>query len=340
MKFTVSRFLVAVALTFLLGIVAVASLRALGILPAGGASGDAAELAQEAENALAAVKNRQPGDRRPASYDAILAPLDSLLAQAKILLESDTFNPVTDFEKMRATVRPVIDIATRAEAQAQAEKGYLTKEYRFNDQKGEACQYLANTLWERILATLPKQASLFNDGPQYPPREMEELRRILDEGAAAAPDNAKLLYIRGVVNRAEGQFGPAARDLEAAVAVDAEDTAAWNALGLVRINLKEFDKAEEALERARALEEEIAQRNNAEPGAEYAAVVYNLASFHEGLATFYNREYRMTPTVESQRLMQRHAAEARRYYEEFLRREPDGSPDATAARARIQTLPQ
>ncbi len=339
MKFTTSRFLVAIALTFFLGIVLVATLRALGVIHLGADPGDPAALVQEAETALEAVKTRRAGDRRPASYDAVLAPLDALLAQAKALLESEAFNPTADYEKMRSFALPVIDLASRAEAQARSETAYLTKDYRFNDQKGEACRYLANTLWERILQNLPKQTGLFDEAPRYPPGEMEELRRILDEGVSAAPDNAELLYIRGVVNRAVGQFGPAARDLEAAVAVDAEDTAAWNALGLVRISLKEFDKAEEALERARAIEEAAAERSGTEPGAEYIAILYNLASFHEGLASFYNREYRVTPTVESQRLMQRHSAEARLYYEEFLRRESADSPDAATARSRLQTLP-
>ncbi len=339
MRFTTTRFLAAIAVSIFLGFVAVALLRALGVLPSSD-PGDPAVLAQQAEAALDAVRNRQPGERRPASYDAVLAPLDALLVQTKTLLESETYNPAADYEKIRALALPVIGVATRADAQARAETGYLTKEYRFNDQKGEASQYLANALWERILRTLPKEANPFGESPRYPPGEMRELRRILDEGIAAAPDNAKLLSIRGVVNRAEGQFGPAARDLEAAVAVDAEDSAAWNTLGLVRISLKEFDKAAEALERARSIEEEVAKRNGAEPGAEYTAILYNLASFHEGLASFYNREYRVAPTVESQRLMRSHAEEAQRYYEEFLRHEPSDSPDAASARARLQTLPR
>ena len=340
MKFTVPRFITALAVTLILGILIVSGLRNMGFIQSAAKPDDPEVLVKEATAALEAVRNRQPGDRRPASYDSVLAPLDKLLTQTKTLLESEGYDPVADFEKLRSLTLPIIDIATQADAQARTETAFLTKEYRFNAQKGEACQYLANAMWERILRRLPQQKGYFNESASYPPHEMEEVRRILDAGIAASQQNADLFYIRGVVNRAEGLFAPAARDLESAVAIDNEFAAAWNVLGLVRINLKEFDKAEEALERSRVLELEIAERTKSEPGAEYISVLYNLASFHEGLAAFYGREYRMTPTVESQRLMQRHASEARRYYEEFLRHEPATSADATLAHAKLQALPR
>ncbi len=339
MKFTTPRFLTALAATVVLGFVAFAGLRALGIIRPGADPADPAVLAQKARDALEAVKSRESGDRRPASYDAVLAPLDALLAQTKTLLDSEEYDPAADYEKIRALTLPVIDIATRADAQARSETAFLSKEYRFNAQKGEASQYLANAVWERILRNMPRRESVFDEAPAYPQHEMEELRRILAVGIEAAPDNADLHYIRGVVNRAEGLFGPAARDLEAAIAIEGEFTAAWNVLGLVRINLREFDKAEEALERARALEVELADRAQTPLGGEYTTIIYNLAAFHEGLAAFYNREYRLTPTVESQRLLQRHSAEARKYFGEFLQREPANSPDAVQARARLDALP-
>jgi tetratricopeptide (TPR) repeat protein len=141
------------------------------------------------------------------------------------------------------------------------------------------------------------------------------------------------------VNRAEGLFGPAARDLEAAVEFDPGLSSAWNVLGLVRIALREFDGAEEALERARAVEARIMEETGARPGGEYLAILYNLASFHEGLASFYSREYRMTPTVEGQQLMERHSAGARKYFEEFLKYEPAASPDAEEVRTKMAALP-
>ncbi len=338
-RFTARRFLPALALAIVVGFVVVAVLRALGIIVPGMGADDPSVLARAANDALEAVKTRQPGDRRPPSYDAVLLPLDQLLAQAKAILDSGSFNPVDDYEKIRARALPVIDIATRADETARQETSFLAKEYRFGEQKGDACQYLANALWERIQRTLPRQTGFFEERPVYPRGEMEELRRIMDDGIAAAPEDAELLYIRGVVNRAEGLFAPASRDLEAAVEFDPGLSAAWNVLGLVRISLRDFDGAEQALERARSVEALRSEETGAPPGGEYAAIVYNLASFHEGLAAYYGREYRMTPTPEGQLLTARHSAEARKYFEEFLKNEPASSPDAEEVRAKLAALP-
>lgn len=340
MKFTTPKFLISLGVTFIVGILLVSGLRAFGIIGTSVSPDDPAQLVKQATEALEAVRVRQPGERRPASYDMILAPLDKLLGQAKELLESDTYDPVSSYEQLRSLTLPVIDLATQADAQARSETGFLAKEYRFNAQKGDACQYLGNAMWERINRRLPPQTGYFNEGTRYPSHEMEELRRILDTGIAAEPQNANLFYIRGVVNRAEGLFGPSARDLERCVDLDNENVGAWNVLGLVRIALKEFDKAEDALERARALSLSIAERTKQPPNEEYTAILYNLASFHEGLASFYGRENRITPTVEAQRLLQRHAGEARRYFEEFLRHEPSGTSDAKTALAKLQALPR
>ncbi len=339
MKFTKHRFFTALAIALVLGCAVFAGLRALGVIQPGADPDDPAVLARQAREALEAVKNRNPEDRRPASYDAVLAPLDKLLTQAKALLEREDYDPAADYEKLRAITLPIIDIAAGADAQARTETAFLSKEYRFNAQKGEASQYLANALWERILRGLPRREGMLDEAPEYPRHEMEAVRRILGVGLAAAPDNAERYSLRGVVSRAEGLFGPAARDLEEAVVIEADFAAAWNVLGLVRINLREFDRAEEALERARALEIEIADRTQTPPGEEYTATLYNLAAFHEGLAAFYHREYRMNPTVESQSLMQRHSAAARTYFGEFLQREPANSPDAEQARIKLDALP-
>ena len=340
MRFSFSGLLKGLIPTLLVGLIIVALLRSMGYIGGGESADSPSALVKQATENLEAVRKRQPGDRRPASYDSVMAPLDELLRQTKKLLENDTYSPVADFEKVRSLTLPVIDIATQADRQARAETGYLVKEYRFNSQKGEASQYLANAMWERINMQLPPQTGFLNESAPYPPAEMNELRRILDTGLEAAPLNRDLWYIRGVVNRAEGLFAPAARDLERAVDIDNEYVAAWNTLGLVRISLREFGKAEDALERARIISEDLAQKFKTEPGGEYVAILYNLASFHEGLATYYSRENRIHPTVESQRLYTRHAAEARRYFQEFLGREPAGSPDARAAQAKMQALPR
>lgn len=340
MHFTSSGFAKGALISVLVVAVAFGLLKSLGYTGSGRDPDDPAVLAQEARGNLEKVRQRKPSDRRPASYDSVMTPLDKLLRQARDQIESDTYDPVADFEKIRSFTVPVIDIAAEAAVQAQKETGPLAKEFRFNDQKGEASQYLANAMWERINARLPRQSTAMDEPPAYPAGEMAELRRVLDAGIEAAQDNRSLFYIRAVVSRAEGLFAAAARDLERAVAIDPGFSAAWNVLGLVRISLKEFDQAEEALERARQLALEEARRFNGEPGAEYTSIIYNLASFHENLAAYYNRENRVHPTVESRRLLDKHTAEARKYLEEFLAREPSGSPDARAAVSRLNALPR
>lgn len=296
----------------------------------------------EALTALDAVRKRQPGDRRPASYDAVLAPLDTLLRLTRSEMTSPDFNPVRDYDKIRSMALPVMEIGALADQQAKKETGFLTKEYRFNDQVGEAGQYLALTLWEKMQAQLPPPppGALSDELPTLPVSEMNELKRILTTSLAAAKDNRELWYLQGIVHRAEGLFPLAAKDLAAAVEADPDYADAWNVLGLVSISLKEFGHAEEALEKAKTLLQTQANTNKTPLGADYTAVIYNLAVFHEGLAVYYAREQRITPTLENKKLLDRHAAQARTYLEEFLNLEPSTSADAQAARSKLNSLPQ
>lgn len=341
MSFSKVRFIKTLIFTLFLGFMILAALRAFGFIGSGpGGTNEPAELIRRANEGLEAVRKRQPGERRPAGFDAVLAPLDGLLKQCRTLMESESFDPVRDYDKIRSLALPIIDIATKADNYAKTEKGFMTKEYRFNSQKAEACQYLAATLWERINARLPETGGgYFNESPTYPAGEMRELRRILNEGIQSDPESGELFYTRGIVNRAEGLFAAAARDLERAAAITPEMPGVWNTLGLVYINLKDFAKAEDSLDRARAMALRQAEDFKLkDPGPEYTAILYNLATFHEGLATHYSRENRITPTVEYQHLAQRHAVEARKYFQDFLLREPASSADAQAARVKLQGL--
>lgn len=302
---------------------------------------DPAVLSRRAVEALEAVKSRKPGDRRPASYDAVLAPLDALLSQARAMLASPDYNPATGIGALRALVTPVIEVAGLAERQARTETGPLAKEYRFNDQKGEACQYLANALWLRANAAMRPGGSRSDGTLSLPQADLNEMKRVLDQGLEAAPGNRELWYIRAVVYRAEGLFTAAARDLERCIELSPDYAAAWNTLGLVRISLKQFEQAETALERAKTLVQDEAKRMNySDPGEEYTAIIFNLATFHDNLAVFYTRENRIEPTVESQRLLERHAGEAKTYYNEYLGRVPSGGEEARSARQRLDALSQ
>ncbi|MCC8181241.1 MAG: hypothetical protein LIP23_10080, partial [Planctomycetes bacterium] len=139
-RFSSSGFLKGLILALILVSIGVYAFKRTGWL--GGETDSPATLAGQALDALEAVKRRQPTDRRPASYDKVLAPLDIMLRQAKTIFESDHFNPATDVERIRAYALPVIDIATQADRQARPATGPMAKEYRFNDQKGEAAFYL------------------------------------------------------------------------------------------------------------------------------------------------------------------------------------------------------
>ncbi len=343
MSFKFSKFVMALVATIIAGLCLVAVLRAFGFHPfKRNSSGEPAVLLKEANDALIAVKERQPGERRPASYDAVLAPIDKLLVITKKTLEEGYADPEKTYAQVRSLANPIIDVADRANRQARSETAFLSKDYRFHNQKAEACQYLANALWQAMQTRKTPSASEFlsSNAPKYRAEDLNELRRILDTGIDADLENRELWYIRGVLNRAEGLLAPAVKDLERALEIDNQYAPAWNTLGLVRISLREFDKAEEALERARALTLAKAEEMGQQPGAEYIAALYNLATFHEGLASYYNRENLVNSSRESQRLTSKHADAARHYFQEFLKLEPQDSADYRTAQAKMQNLPR
>ncbi len=300
---------------------------------------DPVTLAEQARAALEAVKVRQPTDRRPASYDSIMTPLDRMLALARQSTQDINYDPVNDFEKIRQLTDPVIAIATEAQTQAETETGPLAKEYRFSQQKAEACQYLASAMWSRMEAKRSLNArSMFDDPDLYPEAEISAVLAVINQGLDADPTNKELWYMRGIVNRANGLFAAAVKDLERSVEIDPNNAGAWNVLGLVNISLRQFDKAEDSLERSKNILLARERADGIKPGAEYTSVIFNLARFHEGLAAFYNRENRIDPSPENQRLAGRHMGEARKYFEEFLTREPPDSQDAATARRLMDGL--
>lgn len=339
MTFNTAKFLRSLFVVLLLGILIMAGVHRFTDWGKSTAVENPADLVVQAREALEAVKRRQPGDRRPASYDAVMAPLDKLLSQANRLVYNVDFDPVGDYQKLYELTNPVIEIATDAHRQAQTETGPLAKEFRFNQQKAEAIQYLVSGMYDRMVTRHRQTSSAFDGGEPYPASETTAILSLLDTGLDANPDSAVLYYQRGVLEKDTGLFAAAARDIERSLEIDPENVEALNTLHLVHVNLKQFDKAEEALEKARALITSKAKADGVKPGEEYTTIVFNLARFHEGLAAFYARENRMTPTAESNRLATRHSAEARKYFLEFLEREPPESEDARLARRLIEGLP-
>ncbi|MDR0362564.1 MAG: tetratricopeptide repeat protein [Planctomycetota bacterium] len=339
MKFTTAKFIGSLFITLLVGLLMLAGVyRHFGL---GGQrlESDPTALAAQAKEALDAVRNRRPGERRPASYDAVLQPLDRLLQLSRELIHSVDYDPMADFDKLFATAMPAFTIAGEANAQAQTETGPLAKDFRFNAQRAEAAQYLAAALWSRTTANHASAEGFGGGDEPYPPAEIEWTLSTINAGLEADPENRSLWYLRGAVNRAAGLFAAAARDLERSLELDPGNPEAENALGLVYIDLKQLDKAEEHIEKARAAALQIASANGTAPGADYTTIIFNLARFHEGLAAFYARENRLAPSAENARLTQKHSDEARKHLGEFLSREPAGSPDAALARRLLDGLP-
>lgn len=340
MAFNTGKFMRTLFVVVLAGILVLAGVDRFTNFGKSDAVADPADLVRQAREALDAVRRRQPGDRRPASYDAVLAPLDRLLAQARNLVRDVGYDPIADYQKVFDITDPVINIAGEAHQQALTETGPLAKEFRFNQQKGEASQYLASAMYSRMTARLERSTLPGEQSPRLPEADVAAITRVLNTGLEADSDNPTLYYMRGIIQRDNGIFAAAARDIEKSLEIDSENADAWNVLGLIRINLKEFDKAEEALEKARSLILSQAEANKSNPGEEYTTTIYNLARFHEGLAAFYARENRMSPSAENQRLANRHGGEARKYFREFLDREPPDSPDAKLARRLLDGLPE
>ncbi|MDR3210605.1 MAG: tetratricopeptide repeat protein [Planctomycetota bacterium] len=339
MSFRWNRFFRSLGLTLAIGLLV------WGVMRFSGGLGEAdqvepAILVEATQKAITAVRARQPGDRRPASYDAILAPLDQLLEQAKNLLESLEYNPVGSYPELFNLTDPVIRLATEANQMAANETGPLAKEFRFQQQKAEACRYLATGMWNRLQANQSSQTSgaYASDTPTLAPAEVAAVLRVVNEGLAANLDNDHLYYLRAVVHRSNGSFPAAANDLRKALEINPENAEAWNVLGLVEIGLKDFDQAEADLEKAKAILLAEAKDSESQPGSAYISTLFNLARFHEGLSANYAREDRLNPTPENTALLNRHQAAARAYLKEFLEREPANSPDAKLAERLLSNL--
>lgn len=287
--------------------------------------GDPAALAESAREALEAVKARDlKTTMTPAKYDSILLPIDQMLREAAAKLQSPGYDPVRDAEYIRARTEPIPRIADDAHRQALSETSFLKKEYRFMQQKGDACRYLAASLWN-FLETMHGRRD--PGTPFLPtPQDSEKILGILDQGLDAAPENKFLWYLHALVERAGGAFGTAASNLGKALEIDPDFIAAWNDLGLVQINLKQFDKAEESLERARDLAEKAYTAAKVPPGEDYVTALMNLADFHDALASYYAREARVQPGEEVDRNLRRHEEAAQKYADEVRKFTPYDLP--------------
>ena len=341
MTFSLSGFFRGLFPALVLGVLILAGIYRFFGLGGDKQESDVATLAGEARSALEAVRERRPGDRRPASYDAVLRPLDRLLELAKADLTAPDGDPELVVRSVTEKTRPVIEIATAANEQAQLETGPLKKDFRFNDQKGEAYQYLASALWNRLNAKAQalKRTDL-GESLRLNSADMDELMRAIDRGIEAAPDNYTLYYLRGSADRLGGAYAAAARDLERALEINPDSAEALNALGLVWIDLKQFDKAEETLLKAKDKAVEMAKASASSPGEDYTTVLFNLGRFHEGLASFYARENRLASgSAANVSELRRHAEAARKYFDEFLAREAPDTPDARLVRRLRDGLP-
>jgi tetratricopeptide (TPR) repeat protein len=288
-------------------------------------NGDPADLAAQARKALDAVKERDlKTTMRPASYDSILMPLDELLREIRAKIEEPSYDPLTDYEYIRARAEPIPEIADAAHRQALSETTFLKKNYRFMEQKGDACRYLASSLWNYLEAKHAEGRT----GTAFVPTvaDSDKLLAILKSGIDADPQNKFLWYLQSLVERTGGGFAAAQKSLEKALEFDPRFIAGWNDLGLVFINLKDFDKAEFALVKAKNLAAEAYSKSGTAPDGEYLTALMNLAEFHDALASYYGHETRVHPTEEGERELARHRAAADQYAEEIRRYTPFDFP--------------
>lgn len=310
-------------------------------LGSGAGQESAASLAKQAEESLAAVKQRDlKATLRPAKYDGILEPLDRMLRIVKDLLLDPSFNPVRDYEKVRSYCEPVMRIALEAHNQAQRETSFLRKDYRFMQQRGDACQYLATTMWNRLEAIHSESPADGNGDDVFRPTlaDSEKLYAVIDAGLEADPENRHLWYLRGVLGKANGTFAAAEEDLRKAILLDSGYAAAWNVLGLVMIRLQKFGEAEKAFGAATEKAREAAERAGTPPDAEYFAALGNLARFHEALIVHYERAERIAPSSENKEELLRHRSGAEAALRDILSATPAGSPEHQDAQKRLSDL--
>ncbi len=303
-----------------------------------------ASLVQQAQDALQAVKDRKlDSTLRPAKYDGILLPLDALLKIAKTRLEAADYDPVRDYRPIAECTAPVREIAQDAHQQSQLETSFLKKDYRFLEQKGDAARFQAAALWNKLEAEQAQKQSVHLNGP--PPafvpsvKDSEELYSLLSGGITAAPENKFLWYLRSVVRRANGAYAEAERDLRRALDLDGDFVAAWNDLGLLRINLRQFDQAEQDFTKAKDKAEEAARFAKVRPGDDYFAALLNLANLHQALAAYYARAGRMDASEENRAALARHVRGTREAAAAILAAAPEGSPYAREARRLESELP-
>ena len=300
----------------------------------GGDGGDgAAELAEQARTALKAVRERDlaPGSslRDTATYDSILAPLDRMLRRMRDLAEGEGRDPPADYDRIRAYAEPVIEIAQAAHDQSQREKDGIRKNYRFLEQKGEACQRLAAALWNR-LETLDRSRAAREGGGFAPSQaDSERLEAVINNGLDADPANRRLWLLRARLAKANAAFGRAEGDLRKALGLDSQSVEAWNDLGLVLIHLRRFDEAGEAFAKAKDLASGAARLAGRPPGADYAAALLNLADLHINLAEHYRYEAGVNPADRDiQDRLRSHMSGAAGAVRELLDNMPPDSPEA------------
>lgn len=304
-----------------------------------GKKGDGADnadmLVERAEAALNTVRQRDlRSTLRPAKYDEILRPLDEMLRMARQVRDNDAYDPIGDYDRIAAYCQAVIRIAADADEQATSETSILRKRYRFMEQKGTALQYQATSLWNRLESLHERAVNGGGDRNGFVPSggESEKLFAMVDDGLAADPENKELWYLRGILSRANGLFAAAETDLKKAIDLDPDYGAAWNVLGLVLIRLHDFDRSGKAFATAAEKLSQQAERTGAPPGAEYMAVMFNLARVHGAQLSHYERLGRIDPSPEYKAEELRHRRGMENTLRSIMSRAAAGSPEYGEAR--------
>ena len=295
-----------------------------------GATPSIPQLEKQAENAIAAVKARRPGDRRPASYDDIIRPIGGLLAAARahmVVGEQDAAEQIS----LR-----VLDLSKRALEMARAETSWMSsqREYSFPTFIAEASEYIATVGWLRLQRRRAQAGMRIGGDTPFTPEELAPLKRQVEEGLAADDSRAELWRLSGLLFQAEGMRVRAVEAFREATQKDPSLAAAWNDLGLALWDLQRFDEAERALDRAKA---EAAKAPGGVHSEAYTTACFNLGRFHHSLFGFFAEEAR-NGVADAREKAARHATRAREELGTFLEREPRDSPDAQTARRLLDSL--
>lgn len=191
----------------------------------------------------------------------------------------------------------------------------------FSNALADACYYLAATRYRQIEMKykIEREEAVADPDKRFvpPEKDIEPLRLLLRRGIKANPEHARLWRLLGVADNWTGRYQSAAESLEKAIAINDRFVEAYNDLGLVYLNRRDFSKAREYFEKALL----VSEKEGPPP-----AVHFNLGMFYSNL----NQGH---PSPDEQ-------SKAIRHLEAFLKKETGKTTDRKTAESHLSRLKQ